>query len=110
MRDYLVRERVCPQSSDCDAISLGCLLRGLNALNIYQRDPPYKDLSVRGVLAGLSNMRLPQYCKTGRGKGVGYSSMKGICGGLRPQLMDKVQELENRFGLEISTEDGGGIW
>lgn len=98
MRERLLGQQTCSQGIECDGMALGCLMKGLKALDILQPPrPPYENFSIRDVLGGLKNMQLPQYCKAKRGKGVTQS-----CEGFERLLMAKIQELENRFGVCVS--------
>jgi len=45
-------------------MALGCLLKGLKALNLFKPPPPpYENFSVKDVFEGLRKVQVPQYCK-----------------------------------------------
>ena len=97
VQECLLRKRVC--SYDCDATSLGLLQKGLLGMGFYQQNPPYENLSVRGVLAGLVDVHLPQKSRTKGSKSAGCPSRKKGCAGLQSTLMHRVRELEDWLGI-----------
>ena len=79
-------------------MALGYLEKRLKALDILQLpQPPYENLSISVVLAGLKTMKLPQCCDVRRGEGVVRHTESQSCEGLKFPLKAKIQEFENRF-------------
>ena len=84
-------------------MALGCLMIGLKSLNILKPpQPPYETFSVTDVLEGLENINLPHYCERKRTKGINYRSESEYCEGLKPRLIAKIQELEEKLGVRKS--------
>ena len=79
-------------------MALGRLLKALHTLSLHEQQLPYENLSIKDVLAGLSDMQLPHHCEAGR---VGYSTKKKACGGRRLPPIVRIQELRDRFGVEV---------
>ena len=96
---YKSGERICSQGIQCDAMILGSLTIGLNAINILQPpSPTYDGFSVKDVSEKLREMRIPQFCLINSRS---YYSDRP-CEGIEEPLEAKLKQLEQRLqGIDL---------